>query len=203
MPAIACQQLATFDATRLESIREAFQRATTIPLGQHWLEKSEADFQPGSVRIGWRDAKLLIFAELLDRDIFTTATAHNQWLHELGDVFEIFLRPTGSEAYFEFHIAPNNLRLQLRFPDAGAFRRRETEDCRFDDPFLEHRVWLEADRWSVLAQIPIAKQGDEWRFSFSRYDYTRGRNQPVTSSSSPHTVLSFHQQEAWGKLQFV
>ena len=41
-----------------------------------------------------------------------------------------------------------------------------------------------------------------WRFSFSRYDHTRGANNPVLSSSSPHQELDFHRQEDWGRLVF-
>lgn len=36
----------------------------------------------------------------------------------------------------------------------------------------------------------------------SKY-YTRGRERPVLSSTSPHKVLNFHRQSEWGELRFV
>jgi hypothetical protein len=42
----------------------------------------------------------------------------------------------------------------------------------------------------------------EWLFSFSRYDYTRGRGEPVISSTSPHAAPAFHRQQEWGRLRF-
>jgi hypothetical protein len=43
----------------------------------------------------------------------------------------------------------------------------------------------------------------EWRFSFSRYDYTRGRVAPVISSTSPHAKADFHHQQEWGILRLA
>jgi hypothetical protein len=43
----------------------------------------------------------------------------------------------------------------------------------------------------------------KWRFSFSRYDYIRGRQEPILSSTSPHAWPDFHQREEWGTLIFV
>jgi hypothetical protein len=64
--------------------------------------------------------------------------------------------------------------------------------------------------WRVLAKIPACvarsksiQAGDVWTFSFSRYDCTRGKNEPVLSSCSPHSQPRFHRQQEWGKLFFV
>jgi hypothetical protein len=62
----------------------------------------------------------------------------------------------------------------------------------------------------VLALIPVASvcehvrplAGSEWRFSFSRYDYTRGTDAPVISSTSPHAEPSFHRLQEWGMIRF-
>ena len=70
---------------------------------------------------------------------------------------------------------------------------------------------LHADHlWRVVARVPFAvvmetesfQPGCRWKFSFSRYDYTRGRAKPVLSSTSPHLRLEFHRQEEWGTLTF-
>ena len=217
-PTMDCARLPPFDRTDLDDVRRAFAAATPVPLQQAWLAEPEAAFAPAVVRTGWRDDALLVFAELTDEDVFTAAADHNQRFWELGDTFEIFLRPTEQDAYVEFHVAPNNLCLQLRFPDAGWLGRAPKADAFVQalmpaGAFASH-AWIrvEAGEWCVLAEIPTASvcerarirtlAGDEWRFSFSRYDGTRGREAPVISSTSPHAAPSFHRQQEWGTIRF-
>ena len=211
-----CLALPRYDETELDSVRAAFEPAPPLALRQSWLAEPEADFQPGVVRVGCRDESLLVLAELTDADIFSRATRSNEKMWELGDTFEIFLRPIQQDAYMEFHVTPNNQRLQVRFPDGHALEAaRRTGDLA---PFLlagdliHTSVWHQSDarRWLVYARIPAAAvcdrsrplAGQEWLFSFSRYDYTRGRPQPVLSSTSFHARLDFHSKAEWGKLTF-
>ena len=211
-----CRELPAFAADDLDAVRQAFRRATPCALCQAWLKKTEADFAPAVVRAGWRGESLRLFAELEDRDIFTRVTAHNQRFWELGDTFEIFLRPVEQQAYVEFHVSPNNRRLQLRFTDAGMVDRlRKTdsiEEALIWGKSFHSRTWLQPDehRWFVVAEIPVKSvceqrrplKGALWRYSFSRYDYTRGREKPVISSTSHHAKPDFHGQGEWGTLSF-
>jgi hypothetical protein len=74
-------------------------------------------------------------------------------------------------------------------------------------------TWVQPEnrKWFVYAAIPDSvvcnqaplKAGSCLHFSFSRYDYTRGRAEPVISSTSPHPVADFHRQQDWGELTFV
>lgn len=216
-PQLNCRRLPAFDADELDAVSAAFVMAGGCVMRQSWLEQPEPDFTQAVARVGWRDDALLVFAELDDRDIFTGATAHNQRMWELGDVLEIFLSPENSTSYVEFHITPNNFRLQLRFPDTSTMRRAQTEN-KFDhlmlpDGVFSSRVWTqpETKQWFVLAEIPAASvcgankllSGTNWQFSFSRYDYVRGRPEPIISSTSPHAKADFHRREEWGTLSFV
>jgi len=215
-PTIDCALLHAFDESNLDTVRGAFARATPVSMQQAWRSEPEPAFAPGVVRTGWRDRSLFVFAELTDFDIFTNATGHNQRLWEIGDAFEVFLCPAGQEAYAEFQVAPNNLQLQLHFPDAGWRGRVSKEDAVLKALMPPHsfrsRTWVEAGarQWCVLAEIPSASvceearpiEGDLWRFSFSRYDHTRGSQSPVISSTSPHPVPAFHRQQEWGLIRF-
>ena len=170
-----------------------------------------------TVRSGWRPDELFVFAELTDADIFTRATAHNQRLWELGDAFEIFLRLAGRESYVELQVAPNNRRLQLDYSNPAAVERARAlgsvKDFIMPAKTFRSRTWLlpKDAKWFVLAQIPASsvggksrlRPGMEWRFSFSRYDYTRGRVAPVISSTSPHAKADFHRQQEWGVLRLA
>ena len=217
LPQLECHELPAFSADKLDVVRAAFAQADGCVMRQAWLTEPEPDFSPATIRTGWRNDSFLVFAKLEDADIFTRATAHNQRMWELGDVLEIFLSPENSASYVEFHVTSNNMRLQLRFPDTATLRRAQAAN-QFDDLLLTDGVfhshaWAEPEnkRWFVLAEIPTVAvcgtnqplAGMKWRFSFSRYDYIRGRQKPILSSTSPHARPDFHRREDWGTLIFV
>jgi hypothetical protein len=188
-------------------VRAAFGDATPIPLGQAWLPAPEPDFAPCIVRTGWRGNSLFVFADLSDRDVFTLARRHNDRFWQLGDTFEIFLQAPGDEAYIELHVAPNNLRLQLRFAAPPTARDLDPfASAVVHEQIFDSQTWVTPGQhgWSVFAEIPLADlSSTTWRFSFSRYDATRGREHPVLSSSSPHTRPAFHRPDEWGQLHFA
>ncbi len=144
---------------------------------QAWLEAPEADFLAAEIRVGWTPTSLLVHADLPDRDIFTQATASNQRMWELGDVFEIFLQAADRSDYVELHVTPPNLRLQLHFPSAEAADRSDYLELHVTPPNLRLQLhfpsaekpathlddgafasWVKIDsenqRWTVHAEIP-------------------------------------------------
>ncbi len=215
-PDLKCKRLdADIDLDKFEV--SVFDKADRVSMGQFWRDVPDHDFRPATVCAAWTDAFLLVYAELEDNDIFNPVTVFNAPAFQHGDVFEIFIRPLSQEAYYEFHVSPRNQQLQLRMPSWNAFSNAPKtggipRDWFVDDWRVESRVWLapENGRWQVLVSLPLmkvaekapVKAGDEWLYSFSRYDYTQGRPQPVYSSTSPHKVLNFHRQEEWGRLVF-
>lgn len=202
------------DHTDLASVRQAFRFAAACPFQQAWLTANEVRFSPGAVRVGWRENSLLVFAELMDADIFNGATGHHQPLWELGDVFEMFFKSVDQESYVEFQVAPNNQRLQLHYPDARAVewlrQQRSLDEVLVRTEAFDSRTWVEKDRWHIYAEIPAHVicgaatpiEDTQWQFSFGRYDYTRGVAEPVMSSTSPHAKADFHRQHEWGVLTF-
>lgn len=221
-PELDCQRLVAFDPADWASVACAFQAAPGVPLGQAWLESGDPEFRPAVVKAGWMDDTLWIFAELEDVDAHNPLRGHNGNFFQHGDVFEVFLRPLGQPAYFEFHVTPHNDIFQLRIPSAGDLaalssptlppgKRGSIEDWKVAAPLI--RSWSRVDRasrrWMVLLAVPfeaVVEGGGcrrDWLFSFSRYDYTRSAGKPVLSSSSPHARLSFHRQQEWGRLRFV
>ena len=54
----------------------------------------------------------------------------------------------------------------------------------------------------AVRETPRDLAGDRWKFSFSRYDYTRGHGAPVISSTSPHAQPGFHRLHEFGELRF-
>jgi hypothetical protein len=204
MPPLHCQIIPSFDLKNRDFLRTAFAGISPIAMGQAWLAAPEPDFLAAEVCVGRQGNSLIVSATMPDLDIFTKATDANQRTWELGDVFEIFLKPEGEEFYRELHITPANTRTQLRF-DA------ESVPGEFlpDGIFASH-VWIESGHWHVLAAIPAAvvngreeiSQGEKWRFSFCRYDAFQDGRQPILSSTSPHPVPKFHRPAEWGVLVF-
>ena len=211
-PEIVCGELPAFDESNLASVQRAFQAVKPCEMRQTWQSEVSPGFAPASVRVGHRDDCLLVLAELTDQDVFTHASSANQRLWELGDVFEIYLRPADQTAYFQMDIAPNNQRTQLQIPGVEALRRAQTAN-EFADlvqpgPGVHSAIWLMPahEKWFVYAAIPARlvcgratlNAEKQWRFSFARYDYTRGQLEPVISSTSSHTQANFHRQHEWG-----
>lgn len=216
-PKILCPQLPAFDASDLAAIQRAFQRVKPCQLLQAWRSEVSPGFAPASVRVGWRDDCLLLLAELSDNDVFSNVSAINQRAWELGDAFEIFLRPAGQITYVQLDIVPNNHRMQLRITSAEALWRAQTTNefaaLTFSGEAFYSGTWIvpEQQKWFAYAAIPartVCGRAElpidgHWHFSFGRYDYTRGEFEPVISSTSPHAEPNFHRQQEWGMIHFT
>jgi hypothetical protein len=87
---ISVPDIQAFDPADIDSVQAAFTKAPQFHFAQNWAEQTPPDLRNGTVRIGWQDDRLVYFADLDDRDIFTKATGRNQDLWKLGDVLEIF-----------------------------------------------------------------------------------------------------------------
>ncbi|MCS6243638.1 MAG: hypothetical protein H2172_07280 [Opitutus sp.] len=153
-----------------------------LTLHQAWKGPESND--GGTVRFAWYGRDLLVQAILPDQDIFNPATAFNEEAYLVGDVFEVFIKPVGQEAYYEFHVTPGNQQYQVRFPqDKAGVREGEVHAFTFMDLPIASGVAINRKnkQWTVCAQIPLGplseheavRVGSEWLVSFSRYDYTR------------------------------
>lgn len=219
-PELFCPPLPPFELADWSSVRAAFARLPAWEFRQHWEPSVTPGFRRGLFQAGcWSDA-LVVFAELDDDDIFNPMTRFNEEAYRHGDAFEMFLRPEGQDAYYELHVTPDNHKLQLRFPSpaefrqpAGGGRRAGIDEFKQTKPLFQSvtRVDHAAAKWSVVARIPFASVVEtpeatrlrRWRFSASRYDYTRGATRPVLSSTSPHVRCDFHRIEEWGVLSLA
>jgi hypothetical protein len=197
--------LTAFDPERWDSIETAFGAASPIPMQVIGNVPDGRVATRGTVRVGWQAGWLAAFATLEDHDIFTTATAHNQWMWERGDVLEVFLRRAGETAYREVHVTPNNYRLLLEFPDDSTITRLrsgvEKNRTRYCGDPTTIQSWVGAEpmqnRWQALIRIPMpTTPGETWHISFCRYDAAEGQR-PVTYSTTPFTVGDFHRQQEW------
>ena len=223
-PVILCRKVQSVNLDDWSALGALFRDADFALFQQSWLAQPAPWFRPAMAAMVWTADSLVVYAELCDDDIHNTIPADdfNRMAIEFGDVFEIFLKPAGQESYFEFHVAPNNHKLQLRFPCLEPFKKLKdtfnTPEELFDSfkiwkPVVESRVRIDAaaKKWWVAVRIPLAMlveaappaPGVRWLFSCCRYDYTRPGSEPVHSSTSPHSALNFHLVHEYGTMEFA
>ena len=173
------------------------------PFGQPWLPQTEPAFAPGQVAISLSDNELMIRAEFHDAHVMQEDFPFNFPAFKQCDTFEIFLGPADEQAYYELHVTPSNSVLQLRFD--GVEEAKPLEELTVAEPLFSSETTLIPEGWSVVARIPLGglfpTLRPEWMLSFGRYDYTPGQPNPVISSTSPHTVCSFHCKEEWRRVR--
>lgn len=126
----------------------------------------------------------------------------------MGDVIEFFFQADARPGYYEFHVTPENQRLQLFFPSRAAFHehRRYRHWAIAESKFESMpRINSERTAWEGVMRVPLALVLNEprtdgsrrFRFSFSRYDYQPGRVKAVTSATTPLSRPDFHHIPLW------
>lgn len=179
-----------------------------LEFAQSWRAEPEADLRPGYVRLGVCGGDLAAYAFMEDAQPRNTATRWNDPTWTTGDVLELFFHADGRPGYHEFHVTPENHRLQLFFPNPESFRQgRGHRHWAVEPPLFSHstRIHPSGLSWECALRVPLARVLDEprgdgsrrFRFSFSRYDFQPGRIRPVTSSTSRLTRHDFHHIPDW------
>lgn len=182
------------------------------PLTQSWRDAGlEPAFRPGRARLGWRPDALIAEWLFHGSPLGNRARSLNEPTWELGDVGELFVQAPDRAEYFEFHVTPENCRLQLRWPPGGLAGLRAGHA-----PLAQFTLGVEADLgsettvganfWSARLTVPARTLGlarfapsAALRAAVCRYDCARGRT-PVNSSTAPLRTLAFHRPHDWTPL---
>jgi hypothetical protein len=211
---IICPRLPAFTSGKWDEMSAAFKECPKLVFDQPWHTASEAGWQGGTVRIGWQDDRFLYLVTLTDAHLVATATRRNQFLWQLGDVLEVFAGVVGQQGYIEYHTDPLGKTLQLRWTDDLAFKNvtevAKVADFIVADDAALVRVRRVNQGWQVYGEIPAASlpggraplAGQTWQVNFGRYDYRDLESQPLLSSTSPLTKLSFHRRDEWRTIRF-
>ena len=193
----------------------AYADAEPFSFFQNWVAPGHRPNEGGLAYAGTTETALCLYVWLEDRSIFTTATENNQTLFTLGDVAEFFIKPGESrEDYWEIHVSPNDLLMDVHFPSRGAIRSGQVtwEQVVAAESGSRKRVATppEEGYWVTELCVPWQAFGydcppepDEiWQFSVSRYNYTGDLDHVEHSSVAPFTELNFHQYEQFINLTF-
>ena len=205
----------TVDLDTWSAIRQATRTAPQMDFHQAWEKASS--FARGYVKVVREESGLLVYAHLDDAEIYNDNTTFNAPFFMEGDVFEMFIRPEGQEAYFELHIGPQNQQMQLKIESSKKFyEKRKTyppvEELigpyRIEQSRFQSRTRVKDGTWEVAARLPyrFLSSGVDvnaktlLHVNFSRYDYTKGAGEPVYSATASLSKLDFHHQPDWDRL---
>ena len=192
--------LAPFDFSELAAMQAVFAECPTLPLIQGW--QSESTGLPATAQLGWHEGRVWALGTLTDADVFNEATEDNQNTWEMGDVFEVFVRRSDSDAYTEAHVTPNGIRLHLKFPDRTTIAlarggQLDGDTLKCDPNEIIAHAWRTEEGWVGLLGVPVeAAPGEKIRVSVCRYDAHRDV-EPDVASTSNHAVCDFHRPDDW------
>ena len=177
-------------------------------LRQPWQREPASSLRPTHVRLAWTPKALLVEAEITDDEVTTRATADNQKMWELGDVFEAFIQLEGNRDYVELHVTPNNKRMHLHLLGVVGKASEDAVPVPFEQ-MLVHPVGFRSTAtrtptgWRVtmsipasVFRIPVFHPGLALRVSFCRYD-AAATGEPVLSTTADHPVIAFHRPHEW------
>lgn len=210
----------TLDFRSWKTWQDAGRAMSKMPscyLYQNWVENADKSLKPSTVSVAHVNNCLIVYAELMDDDIYNVVQQDNTEADRSGDIFEIFLRPENEKTTFEHHITPDNFAWQLRWPDAttakamSAEEQPEKQAFAGDSKIVHSKVLVQQTQkmWRILAIIPLDKLMTNpkapipavWRFAFCRADANHGQDiTTALSSTSAQTSPDFQEQETWGKL---
>ncbi len=196
-----------FDWENWDSAGSALRQGRRLEYGQSWFAEPEADFKPGTVWMGIQGEDLVVYAVMRDDAPRNRAVSLNEPTWTTGDVVEMFFQAEGRIGYYEFHVTPENQRLQLFFPSTADFRLgKGIRHWSIEESKFESRARVTDDQhWEILMRIKLSLVFDEpredktrrFRFMFGRYDYVPGRENPVTSATARMTKSNFHHIPEW------
>ena len=191
-----------------EATSKAMTAGRRLDFRQPWFPQLEADFKPGQVWLGIHGDEMTAYAVMRDDQPANRATKWDDPTWITGDALELFFQAEDRPGYYEFHVTPENHRLQLFFPSTAAFHeKRGHRHWAVEKQLFESATRIDDARtqWEAVMRIKLALVLDEprgdgsrrFRFSFSRYDYQPGRNKPVTSATTPLSRPDFHHIPEW------
>lgn len=151
---------------------------------------------------------LHVYAAFEDSDIGNSATENNTKTWTTGDVLECFVQPSGCDDYYEYHVTPEGITLQLHLPPIERFRTIpfEQEICEIGlkaqaRKFPERNLWCGelVIPFEGIALTPGKIAGT--RFAICRYNANRSWSEPEISSTGVFPGGTFHCPSQWHLIQ--
>ena len=149
-----------------------------------------APAEPATAMLTFANGHLKAYAAMRDSVIHNNATHDNDHTWETGDAFEFFFQPRYREDYYEAHVTPEKIRLQLHIQDYRTFRGVAHEQKICDIGLTaKTQIFRDSNLWLAEMDIPYATMGMAAehligsRFVFSRYNYMFDGSKPAITST--------------------
>ena len=215
-PRIECPRIPNLPLEASVHPPTRYEGAARLDLLQWWLGTGHRPEEDASAYVGWTTEGLCFYVRLEDSDIFTQARQDNEQLWARGDTVEFFLKPgTKREDYWEIHISPNGLIMDIYIPSREKLMSKivSWEEVLAPESGTRKRIHTApADAlWSVECCVPwqafgsgtAPEPGTVWQIAICRYNYTTGSEEPELSSTAHFSERGFHRYEDYHDLVFT
>lgn len=159
--------------------------------------------ESGKAKLICDGKNLILTADFTDSDIGNSAVKNNEKTWKTGDVCEFFFQPAGREDYYEFHVTPNGITLQLHIPKVELLRIVPFEKQIFESNF-KSEAKIENGHWTSKMIIPLSALGENaqfenGRFAVCRYNYNKNWDEPEHTCTTP-LPDGFHSPDKWHRI---
>ena len=135
------------------------------------------------------------------------ARCDNEKTWTTGDVIEFFIQAEGRDDYYEFHLTPEGIRLQLHLPHYSLLRKVPFENKICDCGLAAKTLSLSDDLWVGEMRVPFASLSEngeegmgEAKYCVSRYYYVNALEIEY-SSYPPLPARGYHNPPCWACLK--
>lgn len=161
---------------------------------------------------------LFVRVDAQDQDVMSRASVNNQFLYQLGDVIEVFIKPENHPYYWEFHGAPNGVFSCFYYKSQGTLllpssfvpgKEKISVINKITGSLNQH-----SDRdelWQVIIVIPrkeLEKNGcsfssaNRWTILTTRYNYGRYISYNERSAY-PQVANGYHATQHYADVEFI
>ena len=186
-----------------------------VELVQWWEGPDQLPREKGVAYVGASAAGLCFYVWLEDQLIYTEARADNERMWTLGDTAEFFIKPgVGREDYWEIHITPNDLIMDIHIPSRANFtagiiswdeviaaNSGSTKRVQVGEGEKEWALEL-CVPWAAFGLETAPAAGEVWQFAVCRYNYPGNLDDPEHSSTAHLSEPGFHRYEEFSDLVF-
>jgi hypothetical protein len=188
-------------------VPQIFSDCKKWPLKQHWSGSQPKELAHAFIAHNNEGIRFYTWNE--EKEPFTTATKNDQRLWELGSVNEFFVKGI-DDSYWEVHIAPNGLKMDIKIKSAEALllKKLPWQDLIAYESNMSFKTYRGENFWTVDLLIPWKTFGfnsipnETWSFSVCRYNYPGKCENSEKSSISDLTELNFHRVAEFQKITF-
>ncbi|MEN8127285.1 MAG: carbohydrate-binding family 9-like protein [Planctomycetota bacterium] len=181
----------------------------------------EAIRESGQVRLAWDDRYFYVGIQCEDSDLVAEGKKDELRHFELGDLFELFLKPDNQSWYWELYVTPRGKKTSFFFPGCGRFGLPGCMDYQSGMKVAAQCQgtldnWRDKDTgWTAEMAVPIKDltaegdafgPGQKWRILVARYNYSRYFDAPRGPEYSMTPKLSqtnFHLLPEYAYLELI